>query len=243
MKEGTVRRVSEVAKVLSTDRAKFKVESTAGEHYGHKIVFASGAGIEGDKGHHDYHAVPGEVTKAWPQGPPPGVMNLDRFIKLTETQSLDGKKVAVLGPTAGTDATMTALTLKVPPTSLYWLMRGQASTKGFDNVYSGATQQEQQRMETVKKTAERNIVAYANDTLVLANGGLGKVKVSCKPTGSGANEPLLGLPVKNFEFEVDYFVYSIGQTAANTLSAPPVDAKTKARDPRQRFGKKARTGL
>ncbi len=229
MKEGTVRRVSQVAKVLSTDRAKFKVESTAGEHYGHKIVFASGAGIEGDKGHQDYHAVPGEVTKAWPQGPPPGVMNLDRFIKLTETQSLDGKKVAVLGPTAGTDATMTALTLKVPPTSLYWLMRGQASTKGFDNVYSGATQQEQQRMETVKKTAERNIVAYANDTLVLANGGLGKVKVSCKPTGSGATEPLSGLPVKNFEFEVDYFVYSIGQTAANTLSAPPEDAKTKAR--------------
>jgi hypothetical protein len=228
VKEGTVRRVSEVAKVLPTDRAKFKVESTAGTHYGHKIVFASGAGIEGDKGHQDYHAVPGEVTKAWPAGPPPGVMNLDRFIKLTETQSLAGKKVAVLGPTAGTDATMTALTVKVPPANLYWLMRGQASTKGFDNVYSGATPQEQQRMATVKKTAEHNIVAYVNDTLILGNGGLGKVKVSCKPTGSDANEPLQGLPVTKFEVEVDYFVYSIGQTAANTLSAPPEDAKAKA---------------
>jgi len=224
--EDTVRHVS---RLLDTQgRFTFKVEAGSGKFYGRKIVFASGAGIEGDKGHADYHAVPGEVTKAWPGGRPAAVMNLDEFIALSATQSLGGKTVAVLGPTAGTDAVMNALTLRVPPQHLFWLMRGEPTTKGFANVYPGNTPNEKQRIATAQKIAANNIIAYANDTLVLSDGSSGKISVRCTQTNAGT-EPLQGLKVqKNFTVLVDYFIYSIGQPGGNTLTAPPEEARAKA---------------
>jgi hypothetical protein len=228
VKEGIVRQVSEVGENKPSDRATFKVESTVGEFYGHKIVFATGAGIEGAKGHADYHMVPGEVTKAWPGGPPAGVMNLDQFIKLADREPLGAKKVAVLGPTAGTDAVMTALTLKVPPQNLYWLMRGKASTAGFANVYPGKTALDKAQISSAQQKAVQNTVAYTAETLVLSTAGGGKIKVRCSQV-TGDKEPLMGMAAnKMFDADVDYFVYSIGQTATNTMTAPPQDAKSKA---------------
>jgi hypothetical protein len=229
--DGTVRRVSIVPPTSHTERRVFLVDSSAGRFYGHRIVFATGAGIEGDRGHADYHMVPEEVKSAWPKGPPAGVMDLDGFVKLSANGSLAGKKVAVLGPTAGTDAVMTALTLRVPPANLYWLMRGKASTVGFANVYPGATPSEQGVMKQAMKTAEQNIVAYEPNTLTLAGGSAGRIRLRCSQVNAATRDPLMGKPVAKalLDFEVDYFVYSIGQPAANTLTAPPVDPKAAAR--------------
>ena len=118
----TVRYVGKVTKTALTKKQKFKVTTDAqADYYGYKIVIASGAGIETpDKGHVDYHNVPGEVKALLPRYAAQ-IMNLDQFMKLDRSAHA-GKKVAIVGAFAGTDAVMQAGTLGYPAANVYWLM-------------------------------------------------------------------------------------------------------------------------
>ncbi len=221
--KATVTYVGKVAKVNLTDREKFKVlTSQKEEYYGCKIVIAAGAGIEADGGHEDYHAMPPEVKSA--NLPGEQVMNLDRFMKIGKDKH-SGKKVAILGPKAGTDAVMQAGTLGYPAANVYWLMRNQVQTGGFANVYPGENESEKKKISTIVSQSSQRILAYQDKSLKLAQSG-NKVRVTCTPVASSL--------IKEANFEVDFFVYSIGQSVGNILTAPPQED-----DPH----KKARTFL
>jgi hypothetical protein len=209
-----------------SDRPKFKVTANKIDYYTYKVVIATGSGVEGPGGHEDYHEVPEEVKKGvnLPVGQ---VMNLDQFIGLSRDQHA-GKKVAILGPLAGTDAVMQAGTLGYPPANVYWMMRSQVKTVGFANVYPGENEQEKKKIKEIKDNSAQRIVAYQDKTLTL-RGENDKVRVNCTLiVPKGNEEPS---PVKESNFLVDYFVYATGQPARNVLTAPPQkeDIEKKAR--------------
>src|SRR5207245_1558494 len=82
------------------------------------------------------------------------------------------------------------------------------------------------KISKIIETSKKRIVAYEDKSLMLQVSG-GKIKVDCKPIKAKDGET--ASPVQESYFFVDYFVYSIGQTPSNTLTAPKEDAAQKAR--------------
>lgn len=215
----TVTNVVRVGPASLTGRSKFKVSAGNGQAYfGYKIVIATGAGIESDDtGHKDYHMVPPQVS---PVADNPNVMNLDRFMQMPRAKH-SGKRVAILGPTAGTDAVMQAGTLGYPADRVWWLMRTKPNTDGFLNVYPGETPTEKQQIATIIDHSKKRILAYEDPSLVLKSDSQDRVQITCTPVAQSV--------LKDKQVLVDYFVYSTGQTASNTLTAPPPNANERAR--------------
>lgn len=127
---GIIREVSQGHSVQAevTDVSKhatnetFVVKTTGGTFQAKKVVIASGAGIETSD--REYHMVPGEVATYTKQhGPNPIIMDLDQFQKGEQGSRIgNGKKVAVIGENAGTDAIMEAATRNYAVKDVYWFM-------------------------------------------------------------------------------------------------------------------------
>lgn len=216
---GTVTKVSKVAKVNLNDRQVFKLEArlAKSEYFGYKIVIATGAGIESpDTGHQDYHAVIDEVKPVLGN---PAVMNLDKFMSMAKGSHKTSNKVAILGPTAGTDAVMQAGTLAYPAANVYWLMRTKPNVSGFLNVYPGDDSPSRQQITNIIENSKKRILAYKDKTLTIAPQN-NRIAITC--------EPVKESPLQDKQVVVDLFVYSTGQTASNTLTAPPLDPSKRA---------------
>lgn len=217
---GIVTKVTKVPKINPTDRQKYKVDARSApkaEYFSYKIVIATGSGIESPgTGHTDYHAVIDEVKAVLGN---PAVMNLDEFMRMPKSGHKTSNKVAILGPTAGTDAVMQAGTLGYPATNVYWLMRSKPNVTGFLNVYPGDDSPSRQQITNIIENSKKRILAYTDTTLKLSAQS-NRIQVAC--------DPVKDSPLQDKQVLVDLFVYSTGQTASNTLTAPPTDAKTKA---------------
>ncbi len=217
---GIVTKVSQVGRLNLTDRQVFKVEARSapkGEYFGCKIVIATGGGIEASaNGHKDYHAVIDEVKVVLND---PAVMNLDQFMSMPKNDHKTKNKIAIIGPTAGTDAVMQAGTLGYPAANVYWLMRSKTNISGFLNVYPGNDGPSRQQITNIIESTKKRILAYTDKTLALSVQN-SRIQITC--------EPVKDSPLQDKQVLVDLFVYSTGQTASNTLTAPPTDAKTKA---------------
>lgn len=217
---GIVTKVSKTGKLTVTDPQVFKVEARStpkAEYFARKIVIATGGGIESpDNGHKDYHAVIPEVQAVINS---PAVMNLDAFMKKPRHEHKTSNKIAILGPTAGTDAVMQAGTLGYSAANTYWLMRSKPNTGGFLNVYPGNDGPSRQQITNIIESSKKRILAYTDTTLKLTAQS-NQIQIACDPVSDS--------PLKDKQVLVDVFVYSTGQTASNTLTAPPTDPTAKA---------------
>ena len=177
----------------------FLVETTsAGTFRASKIVIASGAGIETSD--REYHMVPGEV-KAYRESvsvPSPHVMDLDQFQKgLHGSGIANGKKVAVIGENAGTDAVMECATRGYRIEDVYWFM--SAST----NPGTALT------WDISRLNPSFTAVEAGKDKNPLGAGGCVVRTNAVKLIAGAGNKIKVGHD--GGVVEVDYFVYAKGQ--------------------------------
>jgi hypothetical protein len=217
--DATVTMVEEIRGECLISPKKFKVTSDLGVKYALRVVIATGSGVEGPGGHADYHDIPDEVKKGGFRLPHDQVMNLDQYMAMGKDKHA-GKKVAVLGPIAGTDAVLQAITMDYSLGNIYWLMRTSPNTAGLKNVHPGDTKAQQDKIQAGRDGLPNRQWVYKANTLSLASSS-GKVRVAADPVDAS--------PLKDRSVDVDYFVFSTGQTAKNILTAPPKDDKDVAK--------------
>lgn len=195
--------VTDVSKHVSD--GTYVVTTTAGNFKATKVVIASGAGIETSD--REYHMVPDDVKNyITTHGPNPKIMDLDQFQRGAEgSRAGNGKKVAVIGENAGTDAIMEAATRNYAVKDVYWFM--PAGTKpGTALTWDIARLNPTFTAEIAGKdkgpSGDKGCVVRSMTT-ALSPGGGGKIKV-------------------NYDggmVDVDYFVYAKGQRGGGTTRA------------------------
>jgi len=191
----------------------FLVETTGGGIFrAGKVVIAAGAGIETSD--REYHMVPKEVADYRKNVNPanPNVMDLDQFQNGAPVSV--GKKLAVIGENAGTDAIMEAATRGYDIKDVFWFMSartnpGTALTWDISRLNPSFTAEE----------AGQN---------KMPNGGGGCVvrTASVKlEAGTGQKIKVMHGPGNRVPVEVDYFVYAKGQRGGGVTRASR-DAET-----------------
>lgn len=189
----------------------YVVKTTGGTFKAKKVVIASGAGIETSD--REYHMVPREVEDYIKQhGANPRIMDLDQFQKGDQGSRIgNGKKVAVIGENAGTDAIMEAATRNYAVKDVFWFMPtgtkpGTALTWDISRLNPTFT------AETAGKDkgprGDEGCVVRSGST-TLGPAGPNKVKVSY---GGGS-------------VDVDYFVYAKGQRGGGISRAESKQGK------------------
>lgn len=187
--------VTDVSRHLTN--VNYVVKTTGGIFQAKKVVIASGGGIETSD--REYHTVPGEV-KAYKEthGANSRIMDLDQFQNGAEGSRLGrGKKVAVIGENAGTDAIMEAATRNYAVKDVYWFMPNTANP-GTALTWDISRLNPTFTAETAGKNkgprGDEGCVVRTRSTALSPTGG-GKVRVT-HDAGT---------------VDVDYFVYAKGQ--------------------------------
>lgn len=191
--------------------ATFVVKTSEKTYQAKKVVIASGAGIETSD--REYHMVPGEVEAYIKQhGPNPRIMDLDQFQNGAEGSRIgNGKKVAVIGENAGTDAIMEAATRNFAVKDVYWFMPagtkpGTALTWDISRLNPTFTAETAGKDKGLR--GDEGCVVRSRTT-ALSPAGPTKVKV----TYAGGS------------VDVDYFVYAKGQRGGGITRAESKEGK------------------
>lgn len=201
---------AEVSEVIKHGSEKaFLVKTTAGMTFrANKVVIASGAGIETSD--REYHMVPAEVKgyiKA--HGQSANIMDLDQFQNGAAGSRLGtGKKLAVIGENAGTDAIMEAATRNYSVNDVFWFMPagtkpGTALTWDIARLNPTFT----------AEIAGKDKGAMGNEGCVVRTRA-----VSLSPSGNKIRVTHDGGHV-----DVDYFVYAKGQRGGGITRATQQD--------------------
>lgn len=203
--------VTSITRVVKKGADVLKVQTTSwGAYHAHKVVLATGAGIETSD--RNYHRLPSYIPKRLPGR----IMNLDEFMCTPSIGAAKGNTtVAIIGPTAGTDAIMECATRQIPLANVWWLMKdknqeGSALTWAAGGSYTPA---EAKRL----KSNGGAIVECNTRELTINSTGL-KVVIS------HADGPSAGTEI----CAVDVVVYALGQGGGGHMRSVSAGAnKTK----------------